>query len=222
MRRMACRRVAGDSAGVGAARYIAGEGAACSAEPAIRRHQSDMASWRPVLQFAASFHLSCWSNMPITVRPADFALPADRTTLVHLTDLYARDAMGGGTGLSAHAQAHLADALAAHPGLFAVIAERDGQAVGHAMCILGFSTFAAAPLCNVHDLSVIAAARGLGIGRLLMAAVEQAARARGCAKVTLEVREDNEIGRTLYASTGFAVSGLGGASYLMMEKKLAA
>lgn len=156
----------------------------------------------------------------LRVRAARLADPAERALLVRLTDGYARDPMGGGDGLSSHARQQLADALGRHPGLFAVIAELDGEPVGHALCVLGFSSFYAAPVCNLHDLSVLAAGRGKGLGRLLMQAVEAAARERGCAKVTLEVREDNHVGLGLYHSEGFAHSGLGGTRYLMMEKPL--
>lgn len=159
--------------------------------------------------------------MPYTIRQANLALATDRETLARLTDHYARDAMGGGQGLSDHALTHLPDALARHPALFALIAEHNGEPVGHALCILGFSTFAAAPVCNVHDLSVLPSARGQGLGRALMQAVEAAAHERGCAKVTLEVREDNHVGRSLYGSSGFTPSGMGSTPYLMMEKKLA-
>jgi ribosomal protein S18 acetylase RimI-like enzyme len=154
------------------------------------------------------------------IRAANLADAADRQLLMQLTDAYARDAMGGGGGLSDHARSHLPDALARHPGLFALIAEHDGHAVGHALCVLGFSSFYAAPVCNLHDLSVQPAARGLGLGRALMQAVAAAARARGCAKVTLEVRADNHVGRSLYQGEGFAQSGLGGTPYLMMEKRI--
>lgn len=154
------------------------------------------------------------------LRMANLADPADCQLLMQLTDAYARDAMGGGEGLSAHARQHLPAALGRHPGLFALIAERDGEAVGHALCVLGFSSFYAAPVCNLHDLSVLPAARGLGLGKALLQAVEQAAALRGCAKVTLEVRADNPIGRQLYLGQGFAESGLGGTPYQMMEKRI--
>lgn len=157
----------------------------------------------------------------VLLREAVLSDEADCRLLARLTDLYARDAMGGGQGLSAERQQQLALALGRHPGLFAVIAERDGQPLGHALCVIGFSSFYAAPLCNIHDLSVLATARGLGLGRRLMQGVETAARARGCAKLTLEVREDNHIGRQLYAGEGYAQSGMDGSSYLMMEKVLA-
>jgi len=40
------------------------------------------------------------------------------------------------------------------------------------VCFRGFSTFAAAPLINVHDLAVVPGFRGQGIGRRLLEAVE--------------------------------------------------
>lgn len=156
----------------------------------------------------------------IRLRTANLADPTDRQLLVSLTDAYARDAMGGGVGFSATRQQQLANALASHPALFALIAEQDGHAVGHALCVLGFSSFYAAAVCNVHDLSVMSSARGQGLGRLLMQGIEAAARERDCAKITLEVREDNHVGRKLYASTGFAQSGMGNTPYLLLEKAL--
>jgi ribosomal protein S18 acetylase RimI-like enzyme len=156
----------------------------------------------------------------LAIRAANLADPGDCQLLMQLTDAYARDAMGGGEGLSAQTRQQLPAALAQHPGLFALIAEHGGQPAGHALCVLGFSSFYAAPVCNLHDLSVLPAARGLGLGRALMQAVEAAALARGCAKVTLEVRADNHVGRSLYQGEGFAQSGLGGTPYLMMEKRI--
>jgi ribosomal protein S18 acetylase RimI-like enzyme len=80
----------------------------------------------------------------------------------------------------------------------------DETAVGIATCFLGFSTFAARPLINVHDLAVLPEHRGRGIGRGLLEAVEHCARERGCAKVTLEVQENNSPARRLYKRMGFA------------------
>nr|WP_239057974.1 GNAT family N-acetyltransferase [Crenobacter caeni] len=141
--------------------------------------------------------------------------------LVGLTDVYARDPMGGGVPLPADIRARLADALFKHENrLFALIAEEDGQAIGHALCVEGFSSFKAAGTCNLHDLSVVPRARGQGVGRRLLAAVEAEASRRGLCRVTLEVRPDNATGRALYASAGFEPAALGGQAYLMMEKSL--
>lgn len=97
----------------------------------------------------------------VRIRVADLSCDDDCQRLTAMTDAYARDAMGSGGGLSDAARARLPQALSRHPGLFALLAELDGQPMGHALCVLGFSSFAAAPL---HDLSVLPAARGQGWG----------------------------------------------------------
>ena len=73
-----------------------------------------------------------------------------------------------------------------------------------ALCFRGFSSFAALPLINVHDLSVLPERRGLGVGRQLLQAVIDHARQSGCCKITLETQEKNLDARRLYASLGFA------------------
>lgn len=158
----------------------------------------------------------------VTLRAANLADPQDCSLLARLTDAYARDAMGGGEGLPAGRVDELAQALSRQGNLFALIAEQDGEPLGHALCVLGFSSFYAKPVCNLHNLSVMPNARGKGIGRLLMQGVEATARERGCAKITLEVREDNRIGRQLYASEQYQQAGLNDAAYLMMEKRFLA
>jgi ribosomal protein S18 acetylase RimI-like enzyme len=72
-----------------------------------------------------------------------------------------------------------------------------------AICLLGFSTFRARPLINIHDIAVHPDFRGQGIGRALLDAVEQHAREHGCCKVTLEVRSDNEPAMAAYRRAGF-------------------
>jgi GNAT superfamily N-acetyltransferase len=84
------------------------------------------------------------------------------------------------------------------------------EPVGIATCFFGFSTFAARPLLNVHDLAVVPARRGDGIGRALLAAAEERARAAGCCKLTLEVQDDNHRARAVYARFGFTDYVLGG------------
>jgi ribosomal protein S18 acetylase RimI-like enzyme len=76
--------------------------------------------------------------------------------------------------------------------------------VGMAICFVGFSTFQARPLLNIHDLAVVPDCRGQGIGRALLAEAEKQALLRGCCKLTLEVREDNLPARSLYERFGFA------------------
>jgi len=97
-----------------------------------------------------------------------------------------------------------------------------GEPLGVAVCFIGYSTFAARPLLNLHDLAVVPNARGAGVGRALLAAVEAQARARGCVKLTLEVREDNARARRLYQHVGFAdyAGGAVPTRTLFLERKL--
>jgi len=121
-----------------------------------------------------------------------------------LLDLYARDPMGGGRPLDPDVLRALPDRLAAQPGAHVWLAlAADGAPAGVAVCFTGFSTFAARPLLNLHDLAVAPGHRGRGVGRRLLEAVEAAARAAGCCKVTLEVRDDNAGAQALYRALGY-------------------
>jgi ribosomal protein S18 acetylase RimI-like enzyme len=123
---------------------------------------------------------------------------------VELTDAYARDPMGNGAPLSPEVLARLISGLRAHPTTIVFLAYAGDAEIGIATCFLGFSTFNARPLVNVHDLAVLPAHRGTGIGRRLLDAVDRKARALGCCKVTLELQENNTPARRLYISAGFA------------------
>lgn len=160
--------------------------------------------------------------MPLEIRDADLSVPADATAVVDLVNAYACDPMGGGAPLPADVQARLVAGLRGHPTTLVLLAFVDGSAVGVAVCFFGFSTFQARPLLNVHDLAVVPAARGRGVGRALLAAAEARARARGCGKLTLEVLEENHRARAVYARAGFADVACGAsASTRFLAKPLA-
>ncbi|APE27461.1 GNAT family N-acetyltransferase [Aurantiacibacter gangjinensis] len=139
----------------------------------------------------------------LTIALADYDDPADGAAIVGLLDAYARDPMGGGEPLADTTRDTLVDALASFPGAFSLIARLDDTAVGLANCFTGFSTFAAAPLVNIHDMAVLPAHRGKGVGRALMQAVEAEALKRGACKVTLEVLGGNDTAKALYRSCGY-------------------
>ena len=138
----------------------------------------------------------------LTVALADYRDPRDAADVVALLDAYARDPMGGGEPLREDVKARLAGDLAANPRAFSLLARLDDSAVGLANCFMGYSTFAAAPLVNIHDLAVLPGHRGAGIGKALMSAIEVEALKRGACKITLEVLSGNPA-RHLYAREGY-------------------
>jgi ribosomal protein S18 acetylase RimI-like enzyme len=69
---------------------------------------------------------------------------------------------------------------------------------------VGYSTFQARPLLNVHDLAVLPRHRARGVGQALLAACEHHARQRGCCKLTLEVLSGNTRALRSYQRFGFA------------------
>ena len=140
----------------------------------------------------------------VTVRLADYRDAADGATLVSLLDHYARDPAGGAHPLSDKAKAGLPAALAERPQAFTVLAFAEGKPVGLINCIEGFSTFACAPLVNVHDVVVLDGYRGLRIGEKMLAEVERISRERGACKLTLEVLSGNAPAMRLYQRIGFA------------------
>jgi GNAT superfamily N-acetyltransferase len=139
----------------------------------------------------------------IQIVEADLARPEHQRAVLELTDAYSRDPMGDGHPLAPEVRESLISGLRQHPTTLIFLAYDGADAVGIATCFLGFSTFAARPLINIHDLGVLPSHRGRGISRRLLEAVERKARALGCCKLTLETQENNHRARKVYAAAGF-------------------
>lgn len=142
--------------------------------------------------------------MNVEIVEADLAKVEHQQAVVALVDAYAADPMGDGRPLADTARDNLIAGLREHPTTLIFLAYHDARPVGIAVCFRGFSTFAARPLINVHDLSVLASHRGQGIARRLLASVERKALELGCCKLTLEVLENNTAARQLYHAWGFS------------------
>ena len=138
----------------------------------------------------------------LTIGLADYGDPRDAGDVVALLDAYACDPMGGSAPLADSVKARLVGDLAANPQAFSLLARTGDEAVGLANCFIGYSTFAAASLVNIHDLAVLHGHRGKGIGRALMDAIEAEALKHGACKITLEVLSGNPA-RNLYAACGY-------------------
>jgi GNAT superfamily N-acetyltransferase len=153
----------------------------------------------------------------IEILEADLDRPEHQQAVLAMVDSYARDPMGNGRPLSDDVRRALIPGLRAHPTTLIFLAYDGAAAAGIAVCFLGFSTFAAKQLVNIHDVTVVPERRGQGIGAQLLAGVERKARALGCCKLTLEVQEHNHRAKRVYQAAGFAQAhyqdAAGGALY---------
>jgi GNAT superfamily N-acetyltransferase len=127
-------------------------------------------------------------------------VPADFAQWLPLWDAY--NAFYGRSGATA-----LADDItrttwvrffdAAEP-VHALVAERGAELIGLAPYLFHRSTTSIAPTCYLQDLFTAAPARGTGVGRSLIGAVREAARAAGATRLYWQTHESNATAMRLY------------------------
>ena len=86
----------------------------------------------------------------------------------------------------------------AYEPMHAVVAERDGKLTGLVHYLFHRNTAMLAPTCYLQDLFTVPEARGQGIGRALIEAVYERARAAGSPRVYWMTQESNATARRLY------------------------
>ena len=82
--------------------------------------------------------------------------------------------------------------------VFALVAERQGQLVGIVHYLFHRSTTLIQPTCYIQDLFTMVSQRGRGVGRSLIEAVCDKAKAAGTKRVYWQTQESNAPGRMLY------------------------
>jgi ribosomal protein S18 acetylase RimI-like enzyme len=158
----------------------------------------------------------------VVIVEADLEDTTHERAVVDLVNAYARDPMGSGRDLPDDVLRNLVPGLRRHPTSLIFLAFDREVPVGIAVCFVGFSTFAARPLINIHDLAIVPEYRSQGIGRLLLERVEARAKVLGCCKLTLEVLADNTPAQHLYRKVGFTnMEDAGGSARMwFLEKRL--
>jgi GNAT superfamily N-acetyltransferase len=136
-------------------------------------------------------------DTPVVIRPI---APADRAQWAPLWDGY--NAFYGRSGETALDPAITAVTWArfhdpAEP-VHALVAEWDGRLIGLTHYLFHRSTTAIELSCYLQDLFTAEAARGLGVGRALIEAVYEAARAAGSPRVYWQTHETNLTAMKLY------------------------
>lgn len=88
------------------------------------------------------------------------------------------------------------------PPFEALLAERDGRAIGFALFFHNYSTWEGRPGIYLEDLFVEEAERGGGAGSALLAAVAQLAVERGCGRLELAALDWNTPATGFYLAHG--------------------
>ena len=80
----------------------------------------------------------------------------------------------------------------------ALVADLDGRLIGLTHYLFHRSTTMVEPICYLQDLFTSAEARGKGVGRALIEAVYDCAKAAGAKRVYWQTHETNQTAQSLY------------------------
>jgi GNAT superfamily N-acetyltransferase len=134
------------------------------------------------------------------------AEPAESSAVAHLLVAF-RDWWGRAEPSAESLQSSV-DRLIANPDTEFLLgsAGHDGAPSGVCQLRFRFSAWHAAEDCFIEDLFVREEARGAGLGAALVEAALERARGRGCARVELDVNEENRTALALYERLGFSAT----------------
>lgn len=137
----------------------------------------------------------------MATRSVRFATPddaADIVALVRALAVYENEPVETVKMTEADVRAH---GFGARPSFETLLAELDGRPVGFALFFQNYSTWEGRPGIYLEDLFVEPHARGLGLGRKLIAQIAAIADTRGCCRVDLAVLDWNPT-RAFYHRIG--------------------
>lgn len=143
-------------------------------------------------------------NNNIQIIKADLSNPLHCQAEIELMKMYMEDKMGGVEPLDEKGNHKLISGLKEIPNILIFLAIKEERFVGLTNGFVNFATFTVKKFLNIHDVIVNPNYRGKGIGKMLLEKNVTWAREKlGCSKVTLEVRDDNLVAKSLYKSLGF-------------------
>ncbi len=123
--------------------------------------------------------------------------------LLSLMNDYMLDPMGLNAPLDDELAIKIIAGLKVQSNYLGFLVKSDHQFVALANCFVGFSTFKAKQLINIHDFIVTPSHRKNKAGNFLMDSIINYGKNNGFCKVTLEVRDDNVKAQNLYKKTGY-------------------
>ena len=145
--------------------------------------------------------------------------PIQNNAIIFLLNEYAKELKGFNKELPKNVLDNLIPELKKLNNHLIILANKNNNYIGMAICFIGFSTFYAKPLINIHDLTVLQEFRKQGVGTNLIKEIEYKAKELNCCKITLEVQEYNKQALTIYENLGFRKNGYnpeeGNALFLM-------
>ncbi|TLX78271.1 GNAT family N-acetyltransferase [Labilibacter sediminis] len=125
------------------------------------------------------------------------------TAFLSLMNDYMLDNMGLSKPISNELRERLVPELLKQSNYLGFMLKKNNEFIALANTFVGFSTFKAQQLINIHDFIVTPNSRKLGAGKALLDLIVGYAKDNHFCKVTLEVRHDNEKAQSLYERVGF-------------------
>ena len=135
---------------------------------------------------------------PVTLRPA---VAGDAGTL-HRLVLELAESLGSAATVSSTPEDFLQAGWAEQPAFEAILAERDGRAVGFSLYFYSFSSWRGRRGVYLQDIYVAGTERGTGLGRRLVAETARRASAHGISYMRLSVDRANTPAQGFYRELG--------------------
>lgn len=167
-------------------------------EPLVTELEGALAALEREAAEAAAAQALSYVAAPCSVR---LATAADADLVAPMYDAFRQH--HGRAPDTALARAFLRERIATRSAMVLIAQEASGTAVGYVRLVAGYSSVQALPCYVLADLYVDPLSRRQGVGRALMRASEELARAAGAIRIELRARIAHAPARALYESLGW-------------------